>query len=162
MLVITGAKQTALDKNVQGVKRNVAESESRVIDESRQSRFQILDAIRRSNYSPKKPQDVATVSELLSDMISRTSDKKNKESVLNRLYYPRMQDRREWISEAHAKTSNWALEGKTEGPIPWSNLKKWLRQEGGIYWLSGKAGSKKSTLMRCIDYDKRTAKYLEE
>jgi hypothetical protein len=123
LLVITSVKQTALDENVQSVKQNVAESESRIIDESRQSRFHILDAIRQSNYSLNKPQDVVTVSELLSDMISRTSDKKNKESVLNRLYYPRMQDRREWISEAHAKTSNWALEGKTEGPIPWSDLK---------------------------------------
>lgn len=162
LLVITSAKQTALDENLQGVKQNVAESESRIIDESRQSRFQILDAIRRSNYSPNKPQDVATVSESLSDMISRTSDKKNKETVLNSLYYPRMQDRREWISEAHAKTFNWALEGKTEGHTPWSDLKKWLRQEDGLYWLSGKAGSGKSTLMKYIDYDKRTAKYLEE
>jgi hypothetical protein len=162
LLVITSAKQTALDENVQGVKQNVAESESRITDESRQSRFQILDAIRRSNYSPKKPQDVATASELLFDMISRTSDKKNKESVLSSLYYPRMQDRREWISETHAKTFNWALEGKTKGPTLWSDLKKWLRQEGGIYWLSGKAGSRKSALMKYIDYDKRTAKYLEE
>lgn len=103
LLVITSAKQTALGENVQGVKQNIAESESRIIDESRQIRFQILDAIRRSNYSPNKPQDVATVSELLSDMISRTSDMKNKEAVLSSLYYPLMQDRHEWISEAHAK-----------------------------------------------------------
>jgi hypothetical protein len=55
LLVIASAKQTALDENMQGVKQNVVESESRVIDESRQSCFQILDAIRRSNYSPNKP-----------------------------------------------------------------------------------------------------------
>ena len=34
LLVITGAKQTALGENVQGVKQNIAESESRIIDES--------------------------------------------------------------------------------------------------------------------------------
>jgi hypothetical protein len=55
LLVITGAKQTALDENMQGVKQNVVESGSSIIDESRQSCFQILDAIRRSNYSPEKP-----------------------------------------------------------------------------------------------------------
>lgn len=162
LLVITSTKQTALDENVQGVNQNVVESELRIIDESRQSRFQILDAIRRSNYSPNNPQDVSTVSELLSDMISRTSDKKSGEIVLNSLYYPRMQDRREWISEAHAKTFSWALEGKTRDLTPWYDLKKWLSQEDGIYWLNGKAGSGKSTLMKYIDQDHRTKKYLEE
>ena len=162
LLVITSNKQTTLSENVQDVKQNVVASESRIIDELQQSRSQILDAIRQSHYSPNKPQDVATVSELLSSMNSRTSDKKNQESFLNSLYYPRMQDRREEISEAHAKTFNWALEGETRGSTPWFDLKKWLRQEGGIYWLNGKPGSGKSTLMKYIDHDDRTRKYLEE
>jgi hypothetical protein len=57
-------------------------------------------------------------------MISRASDKNNKETVLNSLYYLRMQDRRGWISEAHAKTFNWALEGKTRGPTPLVRLEE--------------------------------------
>ena len=52
LLVITSAKQTALNESVQGVKQKLVESESSIIDESRQSRFQILNAIRRSNFSP--------------------------------------------------------------------------------------------------------------
>ena len=162
LLVIISAKQTVLDENVQSVKQNVSESEAKILDESRQSRFQILDAIQRSNYSPKKQEDVTTVLKLLSDMNSRTSEMKIKEAVLNSLYYPRMQDRREWISEAHVKTFNWVLEGKTLGPTPWSDLKKWLSQEDGIYWLNGKAGSGKSTLMKYINQDERTRKCLEE
>ena len=162
LLVITSAKQTALNESVQGVKQKLVESESSIVDESRQSRFQILDAIRRSNFGPEKPRDVANVSELLSAMISRTSNKENKQLVLTSLYYPRMQDRREFISNAHAKTFNWVLECKTQGSTPWSDLRNWLRQEDGIYWLSGKAGSGKSTLMKYINYDMRTTKYLEE
>ena len=61
---------------------------------------------------------MTALSELLSDMISRTSDKKNKETILNSLYYPCMQDWRECISEAHTKTFNWALEAKPEVPLP--------------------------------------------
>ncbi|KFY96408.1 hypothetical protein V500_02456 [Pseudogymnoascus sp. VKM F-4518 (FW-2643)] len=38
LLVITSAKQTALDENLKAVKQDVIESESRIIDESRQSR----------------------------------------------------------------------------------------------------------------------------
>ncbi|EGC41738.1 predicted protein [Histoplasma capsulatum var. duboisii H88] len=44
LLVITSAKQTALDKNVDAVKRGIIESESRILDESRRTRPQLLDA----------------------------------------------------------------------------------------------------------------------
>lgn len=101
LLVINNAKQVSLDDNVQGVKIQVEESESRILDEARQARFQILDAIRHTHYNPSKPEDVTLVSDLLSDMVSRVSDKKNKDAILSSLYYPRMQDRREYISQAH-------------------------------------------------------------
>jgi hypothetical protein len=55
---------------------------------------------------------------LLSDMISRTSDKKSKATILSGLYYPRTQDRRSWISEAYAKTLNWAWKAKPDVPLP--------------------------------------------
>jgi hypothetical protein len=65
LLVITNAKQIALDDNVHGVKIQIEESETRILDETRQARFQILDAIRHTRYNPRKPEDVALVSELL-------------------------------------------------------------------------------------------------
>lgn len=161
LLVIISTNQTVLDESVQGVKQKVAEAEARIIDESQQSRFQILHAIQQSNYSPNKQQDVVFVLDLLSNMNTRTTNMKNKATVLDSLYFPRMQGRREWISEAHVKTFSWVLEDKTQDFTPWSDLKQWLRQEEGIYWLNGKAGSGKSTLMKYIDQDQRTAKYIE-
>ena len=73
-----------------------------------------------------------------------------------------MQDRREWIPKAHAKTFSWALKSQSESPARWSDLKSWLRQDNGIYWVTGKAGSGKSTFMKYINPDKRTRQYLEE
>lgn len=61
LLFITSAKQTVIEENVQAVKQNVTESETRNLDESRQIRFQILDAIQRSNYNPNTRQDMITV-----------------------------------------------------------------------------------------------------
>ena len=162
LLVIISAKQARLNEDSLGHKQDMADSESRIIDEARQSRFQILNAIRQSQYRPDRPQDVSTVSALLSDMVSRTSDKQETEALLNSLYYPHMKDRWERISEAHAKTFDWALQGTDRGPRPWSDLGKWLRQQEGIYWISGKAGSGKSTLMKYIDLDSRTKNYLKE
>ncbi|KKZ64040.1 hypothetical protein EMCG_01701 [[Emmonsia] crescens] len=44
-----------------------------------------MDAIRWSNYNPTKQEDVSTVSRLLSNMVSRGSEKKIKEEALDRL-----------------------------------------------------------------------------
>ncbi|PGH13251.1 hypothetical protein AJ79_03810 [Helicocarpus griseus UAMH5409] len=162
LLVITNAKQSALHENVVAVRHGIVESESRILDESRQTRYQILDAIQRSNYNPAKQEDVSTVSRLLSETVSRGSEQKIKEEILDSLYYPNMQDRREWISSAHRKTFNWTLEDKAGEDTPWDNLKDWLCKGNGIYWLSGKAGSGKSTLMKYIDQDRRTLEYLEQ
>ncbi|ODH49869.1 hypothetical protein GX48_03958 [Paracoccidioides brasiliensis] len=161
LLVITSAKQTALGENVDAVRHGIVDSESRILDETRQSRFQILDAIRRSNYNPSKQEDISTVSRLLSEMVLRGSEQKFKEEILDSLYFPNMQDRREWISSAHKKTFNWTLEEKAGENVPWDSLKDWLCKGDGIYWLSGKAGSGKSTLMKYIDQDKRTLEYLK-
>ncbi|KAL2822236.1 hypothetical protein BDW59DRAFT_149607 [Aspergillus cavernicola] len=162
LLVINNAKQTATDEKVQDIRLTVVDSERRILDETRQARFQILDAIRRSNYNPAKPEDVATVSALLSDMASWASEKKSKDDILESLYYPRMRDRREWISLAHRKTFSWALENRQDDATPWDDLKEWLLKGDRIYWLSGKAGSGKSTLMKYIDQDDRTTNFLEQ
>jgi hypothetical protein len=73
-----------------------------------------------------------------------------------------MRERHERISEAHRKTFNWILEDRTSDPTPWDDMKKWLREGNGIYWISGKPGSGKSTLMKYIDQDNRTLEYLEK
>ncbi|KAL2370823.1 hypothetical protein RJ035_002289 [Blastomyces gilchristii] len=162
LLVITNAKQTTLDENVDAVRHDIIESESRILDEARQTRFQILNAIRHAKYNPTREEDISKVSQLLSEMVSRGSEKKIKEEILESLHYPNMQDRREWISAAHKKTFNWTLEDKAGEHIRRDNLKHWLCNGDGIYWLSGKAGSGKSTLMKYIDQDRRTLQYLEQ
>jgi hypothetical protein len=66
------------------------------------------------------------------------------------------------IKEAHGKTFEWIfgerefeMEGRT-------SFLQWLRQGDGIYWISGKAGSGKSTLMKLLRDSKRTERALEE
>ena len=38
----------------------------------------------------------------------------------------------------------------------------WLKQEDGLYWVSGKPGSGKSTLMKFLSAHDTTLKHLEE
>jgi hypothetical protein len=83
-----------------------------------------------------------------------------KHAILQSLRFPTMQNRRLDILEAHATTFEWIYrDPMLEGTL-WSNFSEWLRQGSGIYWVNGKAGSGKSTLMRFIYEDERTVDLL--
>jgi hypothetical protein len=83
--------------------------------------------------------------------------------VLNVLQFDQLHDRYEKIPEAHAKTYRWIF----SDPSPdsgFSSFEKWLEQTGrsqSIYWITGKPGSGKSTLMRYICETVETTRYLK-
>lgn len=77
------------------------------------------------------------------------------EMVLRSLYFRRYSDRYDSVKPAHAATFNWTLEDTSDLERPWSSLVRWLKRESGIYWINGKAGSGKSTLMKYLLNDPR-------
>jgi ABC-type multidrug transport system ATPase subunit len=56
------------------------------------------------------------------------------------------------IEDAHESTFDWIYKGTGSEARPWDDFSGWLTHGNGIYWINGKAGSGKSTLMRYI-YD---------
>lgn len=81
--------------------------------------------------------------------------------VLNRLWFRSIDDRKANINERHSQTLNWALD-PLETTQKWDNLAQWLRIGTGLYWLAGKAGSGKSTLMKYLSNHPRTTTLLKE
>ena len=80
------------------------------------------------------------------DLIKEATQK-----VLNCFSFRCIDDRRISIDGAHKKTLRWPFkrqDGNTKDK--WDNLPSWLENEAGIYWISGKAGSGKSTLMKYL------------
>lgn len=69
-------------------------------------------------------------------------------AVISTLHYPCLADRHEDIPEAHQKTFRWIFQEDSTGP--WASFHDWLQSGRGLYWINGKAGSGKSTLMRYI------------
>jgi hypothetical protein len=80
------------------------------------------------------------------------------ERILVSPLYPTMTDRLEEVENAHAKTFQWIFRDRdsTSDEVPWDNFAKWLSRGTGVYWIKGKAGSGKSTLMRYIHANPQT------
>jgi len=82
-------------------------------------------------------------------------------AIIQSLAYSSMTERYENITEAFPRTFDWIFEPSTGMQPKWSNFSEWLKTGSGIYWIAGKAGSGKSTLMRYIYEDERTRDYLK-
>jgi energy-coupling factor transporter ATP-binding protein EcfA2 len=82
--------------------------------------------------------------------ISQSREKRLRTQFLAKLRYSHMEDREDRITEAHAATFKWIFADKVNFSANWCNFKAWLTSEKQLYWITGKAGSGKSTLMKYI------------
>ncbi|KAI4108882.1 MAG: hypothetical protein LQ339_002000 [Xanthoria mediterranea] len=81
------------------------------------------------------------------------------------LFFPDIVAREEQISDAFEGTCRWIFDSSNNqesNSRPWSNFRKWLETETGVYWISGKPGSGKSTLMKSILNSERTPQLLAD
>ena len=84
--------------------------------------------------------------------------------ILHSLDFPELDVRHEMIPKAHAATFDWVFNKEPTQSIPWSNFVDWLSISDSnkkIYWVTGKPGSGKSTLMRYLSGDSRTRSHLQ-
>ncbi|KAK8174382.1 hypothetical protein BC567DRAFT_296340 [Phyllosticta citribraziliensis] len=75
--------------------------------------------------------------------------------ILKRLQYLEHMDRYNNVSVAHKCTFQWIFDNEKRG------FPDWLEHHSGIYWISGKPGSGKSTLMKFIMDHNETIRLLE-
>lgn len=83
------------------------------------------------------------------------------ERILELMWFRTMDERKELILPPENGTYKWILEPPSPGDN-WDDLSQWLRQGQGSYWISGKAGSGKSTLMKAVYLHRRTHDLLQE
>ncbi|CAG9954438.1 unnamed protein product [Clonostachys rosea f. rosea IK726] len=71
--------------------------------------------------------------------------------VLHRLTFRNMEDREQQIPDADDETFHWVFRDPVINDKPWSSFRDFLRwPTSKIYWITGKPGSGKSTLMKHI------------
>ncbi|KAF2096455.1 hypothetical protein NA57DRAFT_43108, partial [Rhizodiscina lignyota] len=99
--------------------------------------------------------DFKTFHKTVSDLASTSSDLLVEQKILESLRFKQMRVRRSIIPEAHTKTFQWIFDNHDVVDDPKSRIKfvHWLKQpniDSGMFWISGKPGSGKSTLMKFI------------
>ncbi|KAI9754285.1 MAG: hypothetical protein M1815_005718 [Lichina confinis] len=74
--------------------------------------------------------------------------------ILESLCFNSMKNRHSNIKEAHQRTLDWLFVGEN------MTFMEWLEKENDIFWVGGKAGSGKSTLMKYVCNHERTLEAL--
>ena len=142
--------------------------------------FQVLDlkvqtVITKLAQSPQSFDELKSLIQVEDDLIKQHITKEFQQhrrdlaherychQFLESLWYPEIRRRQETVSEAHQRTFQWIYEpdGFDTSTCQWHNMVQWFEKGEGIYWISGKAGSGKSTLMNYISLDDRTSDSLK-
>ncbi|KAF5501329.1 Vegetative incompatibility protein HET-E-1 [Colletotrichum siamense] len=100
------------------------------------------------------------VSASLSAGAKEERDKLMQRRTLESLKFADIRDRYERIPVAHRKTFEWIFSEPSTSPAegrnpPWDNFHGWLTSDEVLYWVTGKPGSGKSTLMKFLSDDAR-------
>ncbi|RMJ01547.1 hypothetical protein CDV36_015710 [Fusarium kuroshium] len=97
-----------------------------------------------------------TISQSARDFIVQLAQ----ERVLKTLWFPGMEERKMNLREAHPDTFLWSLRAP-QMDEDWDDLAEWLVSGSDIYWVCGKAGTGKSTLLKYLFNNPDTKRYLE-
>jgi hypothetical protein len=82
--------------------------------------------------------------------------------LLLHIRFSAIRDREDRITKALTDTFEWVYHEQVPevGHFKWNPFARWLQSDAGLYWIAGKAGSGKSTLMKFLHSDPRTEEHL--
>ena len=96
---------------------------------------------------------VEELKDFLESWTSRANSLQKEQEIIRSLHFDDMPYRRDTILDAWAETFRWVHEKRL-------HFEEWLRADEGVYWISGYAGSGKSTLIKYLSTDNTTHQQL--
>ncbi|KAI0548149.1 hypothetical protein F4679DRAFT_327914 [Xylaria curta] len=107
----------------------------------------------RGDFKAFSPTDIEQIANRLSKCLSLQDEVARLQIILSSLQFDTRPIRHSSISEANVATFRWIFESK---------FSNWLRDGDGIFWISGKPGSGKSTMMKFIADSPMTSQIANE
>ncbi|KAL9585244.1 MAG: hypothetical protein Q9212_001636 [Teloschistes hypoglaucus] len=99
----------------------------------------------------------------LDDQQRRQHVAERRDTFMKSLFFPDIEARHEQVADAFHGTCRWLLEPpEAAGRQKWPDFRDWLKNGTGAYWISGKPGSGKSTLMKYIVHEPQTKQQLSD
>jgi NACHT domain len=114
----------------------------------------------RTHYHPSKQQILMTLRD--TNLVATIDNFRYiQDLVLDSLYFRQCHERLKTVRAAHQETYEWIF-CPPEANKPWAPFVEWLEHGNGCYYISGKPGSGKSTLIKFVAQHKRTKAALEK
>lgn len=101
-------------------------------------------------------EDMGKLSSNISRLANEVALSASDQILLNSLRFDYIGQRHATVEPAHQQTFEWVLD-----PSSPADFDNWARSQNGIYWVMGKAGSGKSTLMKFLLSHTKTAEALK-
>ncbi|KAF4442818.1 hypothetical protein F53441_11646 [Fusarium austroafricanum] len=116
-----------------------------------------LESIERliQGISPSDANAATQMITYLDNLASEVQQVKRHRNLLNSLLFPTIKQRQSAIMERHQATFNWVFSENKTG------FCEWLETGNGFFWVKGKAGSGKSTLMKYLATHDQTQSRLQ-
>lgn len=157
---------TALDSQTRDIAQRFLESQvgldailSAQLDSNRQATRRHEEIMAGLGKGEPEDQDPVTSNEPSSKKLLWNMDRAFRTS----LWYPTMEERQQGISHPHKGTLDWVFQDSTaEKTVPWDDFNHFVAKGCGTYWITGKAGSGKSTLMKYINTNPKLDDALSE
>ncbi|KAH6962652.1 hypothetical protein BKA56DRAFT_679437 [Ilyonectria sp. MPI-CAGE-AT-0026] len=126
-----------------------------------QLKMEILKMSRHCHHSGEEGCERFSVN--LGKMTAQERELHLRSQLLEDLSFRDQQEREYRIIDAHSKTFCWIFKPTTHSQRPWSNFGSWLEgDDDHLYWITGKAGSGKSTLMKFIVHENESERLLRK
>lgn len=141
---------------VQEYRRGQRDTKRLVSHEGLETRKHVSTAIQGTRETIENVgQDVGKLAVRVDVQVSQAK----RDRLLQSLRYPGFNERRNEVREAHPETFHWVFAGDDEtsaatnsemGAVKWDSFSNWLKSTDTVYWINGKPGCGKSTMVKYI------------
>ncbi|KAL1842598.1 hypothetical protein VTJ49DRAFT_4778 [Mycothermus thermophilus] len=158
-LVITG--QRAISEKLNRLTTENHRLEASRADEIRALKAELSSALLDLQQASHQHESLEAPMSLLLSVAEKEARYSFELSILSQLRFSGMDDRYETVSRAHKETFKWVFGTPGNTSVPLSSVSGWLASDRDVFWVSGKPGSGKSTLMKYISMHDRTKAALQ-